>query len=89
MTYRVEFSRSAEREFDQLPQQVSARVSSRINSLAVNPRPPGVLKLAGRTTDLYRIRVGNYRVIYAIKDDVLLVLVVSIGHRKEIYRDLS
>jgi mRNA interferase RelE/StbE len=88
MTYRVEFSRSAEREFDQLPQHVSARLASRINALAANPRPPGVLKLTGRTTDLYRIRVGNYRVVYAIKDDLLVVLIVSVGHRNEIYRDL-
>ncbi len=88
MTYRVEFSRSAEREFDDLPRQVRARLASRIGALASNPRPSGVVKLAGRTADLYRIRVGEYRVNYAIKDDVLIVLIFSVGHRKEIYRDL-
>jgi mRNA interferase RelE/StbE len=88
MTYRVEFSRAAEREFDHLPQQVRTRLASRIGALAGNPRPSGVVKLKGRTPDLYRIRAGDYRVIYAIQDDVLLVLIVSVGHRSEIYRDV-
>ena len=88
MTYRVEFSHSAERQFDHLPQQTKNRLAPRINALATNPRPSGVVKLTGRTTDLYRIRVGNSRVVYAIKDEILVVLVVSVGHRKEIYRDL-
>jgi len=88
MTYRVEFSRAAEREFDHLPQQARARLAPRIGALATNPRPSGVVKLVGQTHDLYRIRIGDYRVIYAIKDDVLVVLVVSVGHRSEIYRTM-
>jgi mRNA interferase RelE/StbE len=53
--------------------------------LADNPRPPGVEKLAG-TEDLYRVRVGDYRIICQIQDEVLLVLAAKIGHRREIYR---
>ena len=56
-----------------------------MRGLAANPRPPGVEKLAG-PDDFYRIRVGDYRIIYQIQDDVLMILVVKIGHRREVYR---
>ena len=61
------------------------RVARTIDSLARDPRPPGVEKLRG-TEDLWRVRVGEYRIIYAIRDDVLLLLVVRLGHRREVYR---
>jgi len=70
-----------------LPQDVRQRIDARIQSLADNPRPPGVEKLGGEER-LYRVRVGDYRVVYSIEDDVLLVLVVRIGHRGEVYRKL-
>ena len=57
----------------------------RILALAEEPRPPGVVKMHGGG-GYYRLRVGDYRVVYAIEDDVLLVLVVRIGHRREVYR---
>lgn len=60
------------------------RLDQAILSLAENPRPPGCVKLQGQP--YHRIRVGDYRIVYQIKDDVLIVLVVSIGHRREIYR---
>lgn len=85
MAYRVEFARPAEREFERLPPQVRARLLPRIDALAADPRPPGVVRLIG-DRELYRIRVGDYRVIYTIEDDVLLVLVVSVGHRSDVYR---
>ncbi len=56
-----------------------------MDGLAVNPRPKGVKKLSG-LDDLYRIRVGDYRIVYQIHDDRLIVLVVRIGHRKDVYR---
>ncbi|MEA2526065.1 MAG: mRNA interferase RelE/StbE [Thermomicrobiales bacterium] len=61
---------------------------SSILALGANPRPTGATKLAN-PDNLYRIRVGDHRVIYTIEDDVLIVLVVSVGHRKEFYRDLQ
>ena len=56
-----------------------------MDALAANPRPKGVKKLSG-PDDLYRIRVGDYRIVYQIHDDRLIVLVVRIGHRKDVYR---
>jgi len=83
--YRVEFARAAKRQFDCLPKQVQVRLKRRIESLKDNPRPHGAKKLAG-ADDLYRIRDGEYRIIYTIKDKELIVLVVKIGHRREVYR---
>ena len=84
MTYTVEILRSAERQLAKVDRQDQPRIISAIRSLASNPRPPGFKKLSGRPA--WRIRVGVYRVIYEIHDDRLLVLVVAIGHRKDIYR---
>jgi mRNA interferase RelE/StbE len=64
---------------------VLRRVDARILALAEEPRPPGVVKMQG-AEGYYRLRIGDYRVVYAIEDDVLLVLVVRIGHRREVYR---
>jgi mRNA interferase RelE/StbE len=60
------------------------RIVARIQELTDNPRPPGFQKLSG--ADKYRIRCGNYRIVYSINDDELIVRVVKIGHRKEVYR---
>jgi mRNA interferase RelE/StbE len=87
LAYRVEFSTAAERQFKGLPRSVQARVTSRVDRLAEDPRPPGSKRLSG-SQDLYRIRIGDYRVIYAIEHEVLLVLVLKIGHRREVYRRL-
>ncbi|MEW6141243.1 MAG: type II toxin-antitoxin system RelE/ParE family toxin [Thermodesulfobacteriota bacterium] len=85
MAYRVLFVSRAERAFKRLSADVQDRIISEINSLAEEPRPAGAVKLTG-SENLYRVRVGDYRVIYAVEDDFLLVLVVEIGHRREIYR---
>jgi mRNA interferase RelE/StbE len=85
MAYRVLFVSRAERGFKRLSADVQDRIISEINSLAEEPRPAGAVKLTG-SENLYRVRVGDYRVIYAVEDDFLLVLVVEIGHRREIYR---
>ena len=61
------------------------RIGKKIDSLAENPRPPGVEKLSGRE-DSYRVRVGDYRIIYRIHDKVLLIVIVEVGHRREVYR---
>lgn len=86
MTYRIDLTRAARRDLKALRQQDLERVDKRLLSLRDNPRPRGVEKLSGKREPLYRIRVGSYRVIYRIEDEVLVVLVIRIGHRREIYR---
>ena len=85
MIYRIEFAPKAHRQLLKLSREVQARLSPRIQALSQNPRPPGVKKLAGEE-DLYRIRVGDYRIIYEIRDKFLVVLIVGIGPRREVYR---
>jgi mRNA interferase RelE/StbE len=86
MSYIIQFKNSALKELRKLPKEFSKQVAKDIDDLAKNPRPHGHKKLKGNE-HLYRIRSGNYRVIYQIQDKVLIVLVVRIGDRKEVYRD--
>jgi mRNA interferase RelE/StbE len=83
--YRVEIMRSALKQLEALPREEQERLTKEINALADDPRPPGVERLKG-VADQYRIRVGSYRVIYTIRDDRLIVLVLRIGHRRDVYR---
>ncbi|MCQ8181864.1 type II toxin-antitoxin system RelE/ParE family toxin [Methylomonas sp. EFPC3] len=85
MTYSVVFKPSAEKAFSKLPNEIQKRLYAAACDLAENPRPPGFKKLHG-VDDLYRIRVGDYRMVYTIEDCQLKILVVAIGHRREIYR---
>lgn len=85
MAYRVEFSKRAEKQFLELPQQSQQRLRTQIDALAENPRPPGVKKLE-ESKNQYRIRIGDYRVVYEIQDAILLVILLRIGHRREVYR---
>lgn len=84
-SYSVLIRRSAERELRAVPKRDLARVAARIRGLADDPRPPGSEKLSGQ--DRYRIRQGDYRVVYSVDDGERLVDVVKIGHRREVYRD--
>lgn len=84
MTYTVEFSPSARKMFKKLPQDLQDRIQPKIDALAIEPRPSGVKKLKGEE-NTYRIRVGSYRVVYEIEDDVLLVTVIRVGGRGEVY----
>ena len=83
--YAVEFLPIAVRELQNLPAKVRVQVAKRIDSLAGNPRPEGCQKLRDRD-GVYRIRSGNYRVLYRIEDKRLVVLVVRIAHRRDVYR---
>lgn len=85
--YRIEFSPSAYRQFSKLPPEAKRRIAPHIDALADDPRPPGAASLTG-PTELLRIRIGVYRVVYTIEDDKLLVLVVKIGHRRDVYRGI-
>jgi mRNA interferase RelE/StbE len=87
MSYAVRIKQSALRAMDRLPKPDRSKVDERIRTLSNSPRPPGCLKLAGQE-NLWRIRVGDYRVVYEIRDKELIVLVVSVAHRREVYRGL-
>lgn len=79
------FKPSAERVLRKLPASAQRRIIAAAEALADGPRPAGVTKLAG-DENLWRIRVGDYRVIYEIHDDRLIVMVLAIGHRRDVYR---
>ncbi len=82
--YRLLLTSSAEKELRQLSTQVIARIAPRMENLAVNPRPPGCKKLKGGDKE-WRIRVGDYRVVYTINDALALVEVTRIRHRSAVY----
>ncbi len=84
MSYQVHILRSAEKELDRLPATVHARLSKRTLSLEENPRPRGVKKLSVR--EEYRLRVGDYRILYVIDHENHTVTIVTVGHRREVYR---
>ena len=87
MAYTVLVERSALRALKRLPERIRARIDEHILALAANPRPQGVEKLSGSDCS-YRLRVGDYRVLYEIHDEILHVLVVKVAHRREVYRGL-
>ena len=84
---RSSIKASAFKELEALPDKATrSRVIRRIEALAENPRPPGCEKLIDRGNQ-YRIRQGDYRIVYTIDDDRLVVLVIKIGHRRDVYRN--
>ena len=84
--YRVLIKPSAVKEIESIAQKKTRQqIVRRIQHLAEDPRPPGSNKLSGY--DRYRIRQGAYRIVYAVEDDKLVVYVVKVGHRKDVYRD--
>ena len=84
MKYQVIVPKSVQKELDRLPDDMAERILTRLAGLETNPRPVDVKKLKGR--DAWRIRIGDYRVIYEIHDRILQILVITVGHRREIYR---
>jgi len=85
VTYSIEVLPAAERELRKVHPQMRARIRGAVLKLAMDPRPPGARALKDRPGYL-RVRIGDYRVIYTIKDDVLTVVVVRVGHRRDVYR---
>lgn len=85
MAHSIELSPAAARQLKKLDRKALSQIAARIDSLADEPRPRGCEKLAGYDC-LYRVRVGDYRIVYAVRDDVLLVVVVKVGSRAEIYQ---
>ncbi len=85
MCYTVEFKPSAARALRRLPRDVQARIGETITSLAENPFPQGVKKLKGEE-NTYRVRVGDYRIVYDVDGAALIILVLRVGHRRDVYR---
>ena len=84
--YKIFVKASAAKEIEKIPTKKDRRrIIKKIKSLSDNPRPGGSVKLSGE--DKYRLRRGNYRIIYSIEDDKLIVHIVKVGHRKDVYRN--
>ena len=83
--YRVEVTRTAERQLGKLPKLDQVRVVKVIFELASDPFPKGSRKLTGYE-DVYRIRIGRYRILYSVSQKTLIIIVLKVGHRKDVYR---
>jgi len=84
MKYSVLLSRSARKQLERFSGETERRILAKLAELESNPRPSGCKKLKNR--DAWRVRIGNYRVIYEIHDKILQVIVVAVGHRREVYQ---
>ena len=87
MSYRVEIKPAAEKALARIPNPYRRRISTAIGWLAQTPRPFGCIKIVG-ADDAYRIRVGDYRIVYQVVARVLFIYIVRVAHRKEVYRGL-
>ena len=85
MTYEVALAPSAARQLRKFDAQVRRRIQAALELLATEPRPPAATRLVGGSGE-WRVRTGDYRIVYEIEDDRLLILVLRVGHRREIYQ---
>ncbi len=85
MTHAVELTPAARRQLRKLDPPIQRRIAARIDALAEDPRPDGVVKLTDIDPPAYRVREGDWRIVYRIEDDALVVVVVRVGHRSEVY----
>jgi mRNA interferase RelE/StbE len=83
VAYRIEVTRRAQKQLDRLPRPIWVRVQEAIDALAETPRPRGCLPVKDAPSDTYRIRVGDYRVIYVVQDAILVVVVIRVAPRNE------
>ena len=88
MKYRIEVKRSAAKALKKIPKPDQKRISEKIDNLAENLPNPDTTKMKGNNP-FHKIRIGDYRIVYEIQDNVLLLLIIKIGHRKDIYRNLT
>ena len=84
MQYKIEVKRSVVKTLEKIPRQDQIKISQAIHLLSDNPRPPQCTKLVN--SEYYRLRCGHYRIIYKIEDDVLIIIILKVGHRKDIYK---
>jgi len=87
MSYKIVFDSPAEKAFRRLPAEIRQALARRVSTLAENPRPHDSRKLEG-TNDCYRLRQGDYRLVYTILEDCVVVLVLRVGHRGDVYRGI-
>ena len=85
MIYEIIITKSIQKQWDNLPNNIQERVYDKISQLAEEPRPDGVVKLKGYDNE-YRIRIGDYRLVYEIQDEQLIVLLVQCKHRRDVYK---
>lgn len=83
--YRIEFLKTAKKELAKLPKQIQRRIAQKIDSLLLDPYPPDSKKLKNGDGRL-RIRVGDYRIIYCLEADQMVILVIKVGHRRDVYK---
>jgi mRNA interferase RelE/StbE len=88
VTFRIEFTNSAAKALAAIPRKNQKRIARKIESLAENPPAPAKTKMKGNNP-FHRVRAGDYRIIYEIQNEILLILILKIGHRKKVYRRLS
>ena len=88
MTFRIELTKSAAKALKAIPKTDQKRIAKKIEGLAASLPDPAKTKMKGNNP-FHRIRVGDYRIVYEIQNDILLILILKIGHRKEVYRRLS
>ncbi len=88
MSYRIEVKRSAAKSLQKIPKADQKRIAYKIDTLAQNQPNPDTTKMKGNNP-FHKIRVGDYRIIYEIQEEVLIILIVKIGHRKDVYKGLS
>lgn len=86
MNYQILIKPAAQRQIKKLTPAVQKSLIALIESLAIEPRPSGCKKLKGRQ-DQYRVRSGDYRIIYSIEDDALIVRIIKVGHRRDVYEE--
>lgn len=86
--YKIEWKQSAKKELKKLKKAVIPRIIKAVESLSINPHPTGSRKLQG-SEHLYRVRLGDYRIVYSVENKILLIEIIRIGHRKDIYRKLT
>ncbi|MBE9218016.1 type II toxin-antitoxin system RelE family toxin [Dolichospermum flos-aquae] len=85
MTYEIIITKSIQKQLDNLPNNIQERVYDKISQLAEEPRPDGVVNLKGYDNE-YRIRIGDYRLVYEIQDEQLIVLLLQCKHRRDVYK---
>lgn len=86
MPYQIAYRPAARRNLEKMDHPIRRRIVRSIEKLAIHPRPSGIKTWTEGSDRLYRVRVGDYRIVYAVRDEVLLVLIVRIRHRREVYR---
>ena len=86
--YKIEWKQSAKKELKKLKKAVIPRIIKAVESLSINPHPTGSRKLQG-SEHLYRVRLGDYRIVYSVENKIVLIEIIRIGHRKDIYRKLT